>query len=249
MRGGLVFYGGGLSSLPYFNKDSIPSLDIRANNISDLTGIGDLPRAKLLLVASNPISSLSGIGYCYYLTRLDCSKCQLTTLDNLEGCPNLLTINCSDNIITTLEALKCVPKLKYLDCSRNRLENLNGLRHCSSLASLMCSDNHLLSLEGAEQCKCLASLDCRGNPLITLRGIYKVPTSFVCDESELLREEAENYNTNKALGIIRELFMPTIASRLQKFFRYHWYDELFELEDGTKVNRLCLHDLKFNLRN
>lgn len=103
------------------NVSGITSLDISANNISNLTGIQDFVS----------------------LTFLECSRNKLSSLD-LTNNTSLTLLNCWGNNITNLDLTRNT-KLTYLSCFQNKLTSLD-LSKNTLLSQLFCSWNELTSL-------------------------------------------------------------------------------------------------------
>jgi gliding motility-associated-like protein len=103
------------------NVSGLSSLDIAANNITNLTGIQDFVS----------------------LTSLECSRNKLTSLDVTKNTA-LTLINCWGNNLTSLDVSKNTA-LTYLSCFQNQLTSLDISKNVV-LSQLYCSWNQLTSL-------------------------------------------------------------------------------------------------------
>jgi gliding motility-associated-like protein len=103
------------------NVSGVSSLDIAANNITDLTGIQDF------------VSLIS----------LECSRNKLTNLDVTKNTA-LTLLNCWGNNLTSLDVSKNTA-LTYLSCFQNQLTSLDFSKNVV-LSQLYCSWNQLTSL-------------------------------------------------------------------------------------------------------
>ena len=103
------------------NVSGITSLDIAANNITDLTGIQDFVS----------------------LTILECSRNKLSSLDVTKNIA-LNLLNCWGNNLTSLDVSKNTT-LTYLSCFQNQLTILDVTKNII-LSQLYCSFNQLTSL-------------------------------------------------------------------------------------------------------
>ena len=145
------------------NINSVTSLNLWNQNISDLTGIEDFTALVSLDCVDNLLTHLD-VSQNTALDTLFCGFNQLTTLDisgsnvlRVLGCGTnqiisldvsnntLLThLVCDDNLITNLD-ISNNDSLNFLDCSFNQLTNLNVSQN-TSLIYLYCSNNQITSL-------------------------------------------------------------------------------------------------------
>ncbi|MGO4906046.1 T9SS type B sorting domain-containing protein [Flavobacterium sp. W20_MBD1_R3] len=103
------------------NISGITSLDISANDITNLTGIQDFVS----------------------LTSLECSRNRLSSLDVTNNI-SLTQLNCWGNNLTNLDLTRNT-KLTYLSCFQNQLTSLDISKN-SLMSYLICSWNELTSL-------------------------------------------------------------------------------------------------------
>ena len=166
------------------NISSITLLDISAQNISDLTGIGDFVALTYLLCHNNQITTID-VSQNTNLILLDCHLNQITSLDVSQNIPlevlacynnqltsldvsqntNLTDIRCDHNQLTILD-LSQNTDLTYLSCSYNQLTNLDISLH-TNLTYLSCYNNQLTSLD-LSQNNDLEALFCSYNQLTCL---------------------------------------------------------------------------------
>ncbi len=142
-------------SVPTENIETITSLDISFQNISDLTGIQDFSALNSLVCRFNN------------LTSLDLSQnIQLTNLDTSFN-PNLSLLDITQNILLT-----------NLNCSNNNLSNLNVTQNIN-LEELICSENNLNNLDVTQNTQLsflvcevndINTLDVTNNPLLLILG-------------------------------------------------------------------------------
>ena len=123
--------------------ESITSLDLWSNGITNLTGIESFSGLEALYCDDNQLTSLDLSGNPL-LTELGCEMNQLTSLD-LSGNPLLEELYCDGNQLTSLD-LSSNPLLVYLWCNNNQLTSLD-LTTNTALEGLDCSNNQLTSLD------------------------------------------------------------------------------------------------------
>ena len=127
------------------NINTVTSLNVRFQNITDLTGIEDFTA----------------------LTDLDCSHNQLTSLD-VSNNTALFTLNCKHNILTSLN-VGGANSLDYLHCYANQLTSLD-VSNNTVLTYLSCGDNQLISLNLSNN-TVLTYLGCYNNSPFSLTNL------------------------------------------------------------------------------
>ena len=153
------------------------SLNLHANAIEDLTGLGSFTHLTSLNLSSNQIRTVhcESLGS---LTALDLASNRIQRVNGLSVLTSLRKLNLAFNRICDLDGLK-LRKLFHLDLRANRLADLSRLRsltHCCTLAHL--------SLQSAH--------GDRSNPVCALPGyaaalLTLVPTLRRLDEAEIER--------------------------------------------------------------
>src|SRR5205085_2339794 len=179
------------------------------------------------------LTTLKGIEFPPNITELYCNSNRLTTL---EGCPpSITTLYCNNNRLTTLEG--CPPSVTKLKCCDNQLTTLEGCP--PNVTTLDCCGNLLTTLEGCPPN--VIKLDCFYNQLTTLEGCPLNVTIIYCHRNMLVDPykdkslpEIHNINRIKALKKGISLLNRLIsASKIQRFWRKWWYEEL----DSENISR------------
>lgn len=146
------------------NINTMESLYVGRQNITDLTGIQDFVNLEILQCYWNKLTTIN-LSKNTSLKKLFCNLNQLTSLDlsknilltevncgqnrisslNISQNENLAILNCSDNQIKTLDFYKNI-KITDIDCSGNILTDLNVTKN-TLLKSLTTTNNNLASLD------------------------------------------------------------------------------------------------------
>ena len=170
--------------VPTANINSISSLDVKAKNISDLTGIEDFVSLDILNCEENLLNSLD-VTQNINLSQLFCGSNRLNSLNisaltNLQilWCDNnqldfldltnnlkLFSLVCNNNPINTLDVSKNV-LLRVLSCINNNLSSLNITTN-TALLELYCDSNSLTQLNTNNNSK-LTILSCSDNSITSL---------------------------------------------------------------------------------
>ncbi|MDC0204518.1 hypothetical protein OAJ65_01850 [Flavobacteriales bacterium] len=141
------------------NINSVTSLNLWNQNISDLTGIEDFTALVSLDCVDNLLTHLD-VSQNTALDTLFCGFNQLTTLD-ISGANTLRFLGCGINQIITLDVSNNT-LLTHLVCDDNLITNLD-ISNNHSLNFLDCSFNQLTSLDVSNNTS-LTSLYCSNNP-------------------------------------------------------------------------------------
>lgn len=122
--------------------ENITSLNISANNITDLTGIEDFTALKELYCYENLLTDLD-LSMLPLLERIDASK-NLILNTNLTQNPNLILISINENFLTNIDISKN-PNLVTLYLDSNSLTTIDLTKN-PLLEKISCSNNRLTSL-------------------------------------------------------------------------------------------------------
>ena len=180
------------------NINTVTSLNVSSQTISDLTGIEDFTSLTALNCNTNQLTVLD-ITQNIALTDLDCHFNQLTSLDVSQ---NLAFINlaCHRNQLTSLDVSQNLA-LTYLYCSINQIPSLDVSQNLA-LTRLDCGFNQLTSLD-VSQNLALDYLYCKGNELSTLDvSNNSALTDLSCNDNKLTSLNLRNGNNSNFTNFI-----------------------------------------------
>lgn len=123
--------------------NSVKSLEIRYQNISNLSGIEGFSELETLICNNNNLTTLD-FSKNSKLNYLDCSGNKLISL-NISENYNLNLLNCNQNNLNTIDISKNLA-LKSLGCSYNQLKTLNVSKN-TALEIFYCTFNQITSLD------------------------------------------------------------------------------------------------------
>jgi len=188
--------------VPTANIDTVTTLYIGFNGISDLTGIEDFTAITVLFCSSSLLTSLDitqntaltqlafpdnqitniDVSQNTALTYLNLTGNQLTSL-NVTQNTSLTNLICTDNLLTTIDLAQNTA-LTYLNCEGNQLISLD-LSQNTTLQQLSCGGNELINLD-LTQNTALTYLNCDGNQLTSLDVTQNTSLAYlICSGNQL----------------------------------------------------------------
>ena len=128
----------GLQNLP-----ELQNLDLSYNKLSTINSLPALPKLKVLNLSENEFSNLEALNRLPALEKLDLEKTQVYNLNTLPIFPNLTYLNLSNTNITDYQALQKYPKLKFLLLRNSLHQGASSIPALSSVRWLDISGNTL----------------------------------------------------------------------------------------------------------
>lgn len=178
-------------SVPTANINTVTSLFVEWQNISDLTGIEDFTALNNLNCSFNQLNSLN-VTQNTGLTLLNCSDNQLTSIDVTQNTA-LTGLQFSNNQLTTIDITQNTALVNFYG-EHNMLTNLD-VTFNNNLELLSCYVNQLTSLDVTNN-TALKSLWCQYNQLSSLDVTQNTALfGFVCSDNQLTSLDV-SYNTD-----------------------------------------------------
>ena len=186
--------------------DTVTTLNLYSQNISNLTGIEDFTNLTYLVCGNNPFTNLD-VSQNTALNTLFCQSNQLTSL-NVSGATALEELYCNNNNQLTSLNVSGANALEYLDCNNNnQLTNLE-VSGATALTNLSCHNNQLTSLD-VSQNLALTYLSCNDNLISCLDvSVNLVLTNLNCSNNLIDQLNTKNSNW------INNLYVNAISNNL-----------------------------------
>ena len=172
----------GITSLESLTNQTIVSLDIEDNAISDLTPLQGFSLLATLDANNNQITDLSPLAGHDPLISLHVANNQITDLSPLAETPYLVSLSVADNDVESLLPLAGCKLLRAVSVQNNRLTSLTGLEEALELAFLRAEGNQITDLDGIANCtvlyvanlndNALTNIDVLGKSAATLRYVF-----------------------------------------------------------------------------
>ncbi|GAA3627847.1 hypothetical protein GCM10022223_51430 [Kineosporia mesophila] len=156
----------GIEHLP-----QLASLDLRTNEISDLSPLEYTPSLTSLTLTGNRVRDLTPLAGLTGLSNLGLSSNRIDDLTPLAGLKGLTDLGLSGNRITDLTPLSSLTAVTEVDLSRNRITALDPLAGMSGLYRLTLRDNRVSDVKPLAGLPLLHMLNISGNRIRTASGL------------------------------------------------------------------------------
>ena len=133
--------------------EKLKHLDLKNNDIPEISGMEKCLNLEFLSFSSNPLTKLEGLSQLKYLKHLDVSSTQITRIENIEHLKNLETLSLGHNSISRIEGLESLTRLKVLDLTNylgesiTPIEEIHCLDHLTNLETLILSGQRITELK------------------------------------------------------------------------------------------------------
>jgi Leucine-rich repeat (LRR) protein len=120
-----------------------PNMDFE---LTDLSGITQLPNAKIVVVTFHQIPNLKEIAHMKQIQSLFVFNNHMTSLEGVEGLTELQELYFNVNQVDTLKPLANLTKLHTIYCNYNKITSLEGVgkQHIGTLKQFVCLPNDFL---------------------------------------------------------------------------------------------------------
>ncbi len=121
-------------------------LNLRNNNITDISPIADLVNLKTLDLSDNRISDIGSMKNLIALENLYLNNNQISNLSVLSNLPNIYHLELTDNNIQDITALSSLVNVHYLYLSNNQISDVKPIAGLNYVTTLDLSSNQITDL-------------------------------------------------------------------------------------------------------
>lgn len=157
-----------LSFLRFF--PNLIQLDVHANQLVSLLGLGFVHNLRRLKLSDNPVLAISALRDASYLEVLDISNCRISDISPIGHLQHLQFLRASNCSIQNTEALAGLQNLTLLIADHNQINEVNFVRHLDQLNELDLGHNEIESSFPLLRLPNLTRINLEFNKLTTLRG-------------------------------------------------------------------------------
>ncbi len=144
---------------------SLTILNLWFNELSDISPLEELTSLTSLDLRDNSISDISALGHLTSLTSLRMNYNSISDISALEDLTSLTSLSLSNNSISDIPALEDMTSLTSIDLSNNSISDISALEDLTSLTSLSLQSNSISDVSALEDLTSLKSLFLLGNPI------------------------------------------------------------------------------------
>lgn len=244
----------GIESFSYLTE-----LNLKNNNVSDVSQLLNLNNITTLDLSGNNISSLDIISKINNLEILNLSANKINDISKISGLKNLINLDLSNNSISTTSAIQQLTKLQILNLSGNTsISNIDDVL-VSSLTNLNLSDTAITKIDPDGDKSYIKILDCKNLKELRLANckITDISNLFVTEKVEnttkavlrnieildLSNTGISSFSSIKLLENLKELYL-----KGNNISNLSGIDELQYLEyvnlDNNKINDSGLKNIR-----
>ncbi len=143
---------------------NLQSLDLRLNQISDISPLSGLVNLRYLSLSRNKVSNLSGLSGLVNLEHLDLHGNGISDISPLSSLTHLQTLILRMNRITDLTPLSTLTELRTLAIWDNQISDISPLSQLTNLEDLELAQNDITDISALMGLTSLRGLDLRANP-------------------------------------------------------------------------------------
>lgn len=140
-------------------------LDLRSNQIIDITPLASLTKLSELTVTENGMTDISDVANLTTLTDLNLSTNGISDISSLVALTNLSHLNLSGNEIVDISPLAELKQLTDLDLSANAIVDISSLAELSELTNLYLNDNKIVGIQSLSKLESLSEVDLTNNSI------------------------------------------------------------------------------------
>ena len=126
-----------------FVMENLVSLDLGDNDISDISALEKLTKLQKLTLDKNKIENISALSGLYQLISFSAEENQIVDVSPLSGLLNLYDVSMKNNQIEDITALSGLQKLEHLWLENNRITQVDKLKDLPALRVLLLDNNRI----------------------------------------------------------------------------------------------------------
>jgi hypothetical protein len=146
-------------------------LNLRANQITDISPLSGLTNLRSLNLSQNEISDLSPLSSLTGLDYVNIHENRISDLSPLSTLDNVTTLICRFNEVSDPSPLSGMTGLSKVDFAGNQIADLSGLFALANVTLLILRNNQISDISALGSLTKLTSLDLGGNQVSDVRPL------------------------------------------------------------------------------
>jgi len=183
--------------------DSLESLVLVANNISDISGLAGLVNLTSLNLSHNEIEDISVLSRLTSLERLMLENNNITDINALSGLVNLTDLRISENEIYDIQAVASLSNLETLLASSAGISDISALSGLSVLETLILNNNYIYDISPVYNLRSLDVLSMNNNNVSDISPLEPLGDSLV--HLALANNAIEDISTLESFEMLESL--------------------------------------------
>ena len=172
ISGKLTIVGKGIQNLEGIQYcTNIQELDLRNNNISDLSPLGSLTNLQYLNLDNSKLNNINPLGSLINLNALYLGNNKINDISSLSSLVNLNTLGLGNNKLDDISPLSSLKNLKTLYLQSNIISNISSLSSLTNLNTLNLNNNKINSVKPLSSLINLKTLTLDNNYIINIRDL------------------------------------------------------------------------------
>jgi Leucine-rich repeat (LRR) protein len=213
-----------LDGLQYFKNLNL--LNLRDNNIKDLSPIGSLTRLTILFIENNAVEDITPIGNLINLKHLFANNNEIRNLQPLENCKGLIDLVLQHNNIADISPISQLTQLDFLNLGFNQISDVSPLSSLNKLKTLLLEDNYISDIQPLSTLVNVENLNLNHNRFTTIKSLSPLKNlrEFVAwsVRSSNINDSRFDLVINEAVNIISKHIKPEM-SEFEKILTLHDY--------------------------
>ncbi|WP_446923706.1 InlH/InlC2 family class 1 internalin [Listeria monocytogenes] len=176
----LSAFGTGVTTIEgvqYLNN--LIGLELKDNQITDLTPLKNLTKITELELSGNPLKNVSAIAGLQSIKTLDLTSTQITDVTPLAGLSNLQVLYLDLNQITNISPLAGLTNLQYLSIGNAQVSDLTPLANLSKLTTLKADDNKISDISPLASLPNLIEVHLKNNQISDVSPLANTSNLFI----------------------------------------------------------------------
>jgi Leucine-rich repeat (LRR) protein len=196
---------------PLANLTTLISLDLRSNQIDDLSPLAELTtNLHSISLAENQISDLSPLAGLTQLTSLDLDSNQISNLIPLAGLTKLTTLGLSSNQISILSPLSGMTGMHSLRAANNQITDIDPLAGMTGLENLNLANNQIGEVDALSGMINLTFLRINANQIDDIS-----PLSGLTDLDRLIVNHNQVYDVGPLVGLTNLWYLDLDSNQVE----------------------------------
>ncbi|TAG86671.1 MAG: hypothetical protein EAZ20_12320, partial [Bacteroidetes bacterium] len=231
-------------------KKIVIGLNLRSNQISDISSLQSLTNLTHLYLSRNQISDLSSLQSLTNLMHLYLSENQILDISSLQSLTNLTELNLSVNQISDISSLQSLTNLTELDLSVNQISDISSLQSLINLTELNLEGNKISDISSLQSLTNLMHLYLSENQISDISSLQSLTN---LTHLYLSRNKISDFSSLQSLTKLELLYLQnnqisdlsslqSLTNLTELLLSNNQISDISSLQSLTNLTKLYLHN-------